>query len=381
MKVAYLSHICYSDVDISFIKHLKKDADIYYFLTLNNSTKAAAVNLGQDYLEPGIYPASDFPELSRFNHYIDIEKTYIISRAGKSVLHKIIDTIKLIVFFIKHEIDVIHFTYELRFYEWPLFIFRNKLLMSVHDPFPHSSVACNRFTNFYRKVSFKLSRNFILFNQSQKEDFINEYKLDSQRVYDSILSAYTYLLLYNTNSNQYGEYILYFGTIHSHKGLEYLFPAFIDFQKLHPNYKLIVAGKGDFYFDINSYQDNDDIIILNRFIPDEQLAELIYHSKFIICPYKDATQSGVIMSAFAFAKPVIATNVGGLPEMVIHDKYGLIVPPCNYVLLSEAMHHLASNPTLLNKYSSNINNDYIRGYKSWSHIAQQMIKYYKAIIY
>ena len=37
---------------------------------------------------------------------------------------------------------------------------------------------------------------------------------------------------------------------------------------------------------------------------------------FMVCPYTDATQSGVIMSAFAFNKPVIATDVGGLPEMV-----------------------------------------------------------------
>lgn len=380
MKVAYLSHICYSDVDISYIYHLRNVANVYLFLTLNNSTKAAAINLGVDHLAPGIYPASSFPELAKFSNLINLENTYIISRAGKSNLKKYHDTFELIRFFRNQHIDVLHFTYELRHYEWPLFLCRNKMIMSVHDPFPHSSVACNRFTNFYRKVSFKFSKNFILFNQSQKNEFINQYKLYHKRVYSSALSAYTYLQSYRPQNNLYGDYALYFGTIHSHKGLEYLLPAFLDFHRIHPHYKLIVAGKGNFYFDITNYLSEKSIVILNRFIPDEELSTLIYHSKFIVCPYKDATQSGVIMSAYAFAKPVIATDVGGLPEMVVHNKYGLIVPSCNEKVICDAMHICASQPDMIDKFSLNIQKDYVNGDKSWKYIAEKMITYYKDII-
>lgn len=48
-------------------------------------------------------------------------------------------------------------------------------------------------------------------------------------------------------------------------------------------------------------------------------------TQFMVCPYTDATQSGVIMSSFTFGTPVIATKVGGLPEMLGNGKYGMLV--------------------------------------------------------
>ena len=77
-----------------------------------------------------------------------------------------------------------------------------------------------------------------------------------------------------------------------------------------------MAGGGKFHFDVSEYEALDYIGIRNRFIPDDEMVALIKNCAFMVCPYTDATQSGVIMSAFAFNKPVIATDVGGLPEMV-----------------------------------------------------------------
>ena len=92
----------------------------------------------------------------------------------------------------------------------------------------------------------------------------------------------------------------------------------------------------------------------------------------MVCPYTDATQSGVIMSSFAFNKPVIATNVGGLPEMVKHEHYGIIIPEKDSNTLAENIIMLWKHPEKLKKYSDNIKQDYNTGFQSWKQIAEDL---------
>ena len=169
-----------------------------------------------------------------------------------------------------------------------------------------------------------------------------------------------------------GTYILFAGKISPYKGLDFLLPAMARVHACCPDCHLIVAGGGKYHFDIAKYQALDYIDIRNRFIPDEELVALIDHSAFLVCPYTDATQSGVIMSAYAFYKPVIATNVGGLPEMVEHHRYGLIVKEKDEQALADAIIQMWTHPTLVDGYSGQIAKDYCEGEKSWKTIAEEM---------
>lgn len=96
----------------------------------------------------------------------------------------------------------------------------------------------------------------------------------------------------------------------------------------------------------------------------------------MVCPYTDATQSGVIMSAFAFSKPVIATNVGGLPEMVRHQQYGMIIKEKDVDALADSIISLWNQPCLVNTYSENIKKDYDTGDLSWETIAKDICAYF-----
>ncbi len=127
------------------------------------------------------------------------------------------------------------------------------------------------------------------------------------------------------------NYLLFFGFIRDYKGLDLILKAFSDSRIKGRNLKLIVAG--EFYADPKPYLQmidelgiKDQVILKTDFIPDEKVANYFCAADLVVQPYKHATQSGVTQIAYHFEKPMIVTNVGGLPELVPDGKVGFVVP-------------------------------------------------------
>jgi glycosyltransferase involved in cell wall biosynthesis len=172
------------------------------------------------------------------------------------------------------------------------------------------------------------------------------------------------------------EYVLFFGRITSYKGFEYLFPSMKMVHEKFPDVVLVVAGSGEYYFDISDYKYLNYIDLRNKYIPVSELANLIYNSLFVICPYKDATQSGVVMSAFALSKPVLATNVGGLSEYIESGKSGILIEPNVVKSLVDAMSDLLGNRNRLQYMEEYIYENYSIGKFSWNKITDDIIDFY-----
>ena len=124
--------------------------------------------------------------------------------------------------------------------------------------------------------------------------------------------------------------ILFFGFIRRYKGLDLLFEA-MNYIK-DPDIKLLVAG--EFYEDDKPYREqvkklgiSNQLILKTDFIPDSEVKYYLCAADAVIQPYRHATQSGVTPLAYHFEKPMIVTNVGGLPSLVPHEKAGLVVAP------------------------------------------------------
>jgi glycosyltransferase involved in cell wall biosynthesis len=79
------------------------------------------------------------------------------------------------------------------------------------------------------------------------------------------------------------------------------------------------------------------VTILNKYVPDEEVAALMQAVDVVVLPYHTATQSATVQVAFGHGKPVITTDVGGLAEAVRHNGTGLIVPPGDPQQLAEAI--------------------------------------------
>ena len=129
--------------------------------------------------------------------------------------------------------------------------------------------------------------------------------------------------------------LLFFGFIRKYKGLDLLLNAMkiIKNSKFNiQNSKLLIAG--EFYEDRKAYDEQiekldlqENLILHTDFIPDSEVKYYLCAADVVVQPYKNATQSGVTPLAYHFEKPMIVTNVGGLPSLVPNNKVGLIAEP------------------------------------------------------
>jgi glycosyltransferase involved in cell wall biosynthesis len=129
-----------------------------------------------------------------------------------------------------------------------------------------------------------------------------------------------------------GKIVLFFGFVRQYKGLDLLLKAMADERIKKENIRLLVAG--EFYEDEKPYlqliKENNleqQVILKTSFIPDSEVKYYLCSGDCVIQPYKNATQSGVTPLAYHFEKPMIVTNVGGLPSLVPHEKVGLVCEP------------------------------------------------------
>ncbi len=126
--------------------------------------------------------------------------------------------------------------------------------------------------------------------------------------------------------------ILFFGFIRKYKGLDMLLDAMSLLKDRNVPVKLLIAG--EFYNDKKVYEQQierlnlQDILVLhNNFIADNEVKYYFSAADFVVQPYRNATQSGVTPLAYHFNKPLLVTNVGGLPAMVPDRKVGLVAEP------------------------------------------------------
>ena len=136
----------------------------------------------------------------------------------------------------------------------------------------------------------------------------------------------------NLGLSENDKIILFFGFIRNYKGLDMLLDAMKDSRIKENGIKLLIAG--EFYEDAKPYQEQiekldigEQLILRTDFIPDSEVKNYLCAADVVIQPYRSATQSGVTPLAYHFEKPMVVTNVGGLPSLVPDGKVGIVVEP------------------------------------------------------
>ena len=371
-------------MDLSLIKSLSKKVNLFYLIDLPPyAIQSTFLEIKNQHSVSAIFESKTYAEFEEYSSFLELSKTYIINR--QSIKAYSLSNLRLqsdlIKFISSINPDIIHSNNFLNF-NFLLFLLKNKnpIVLTDHDPFPHSGE--DSFKNsLIRKLNYRFINNYILLNSVQKSEYLETYKENEKNVYISSLGVYTYLRepsysFSKTKTNR----ILFFGRISQYKGLEYLIEAFRMAKKEIQDIKMTIAGAGDFHFNLNSDLDNSSLTIINRYVTKRELVTLISEAKFVVCPYTDATQSGVVMTSFALGTPVIATKVGGLIESVTDGVTGLLVPPKDAQALAKAISFLFKNDKLITQMTRNIEEIYLHGYRSWDSISDRLIPIYENIL-
>ncbi|AEV96486.1 glycosyl transferase family 1 [Niastella koreensis] len=351
MTVVYYMQVSFLDVSIELINVLKKHVQLHVLIELTPHGKNLTI------LEIEKFPQGKTlvtPEEILTKRCYENLKPYFTGVASVhfvmhnhrtgfsySTLQASFDTWKYIRQF---KPDILHFeTFGLRtvgllFY---LKAFKN-VCITIHDPVPHTGEDSWKVT-LPRTLWFSLpvKKKYLFYSQFARQQFEQHYKKEKHEKTVLQMSPYGYLKsMVKPEEEVQKKHILFFGRLSPYKGIDDLLNAMPAVFKEFPNEQLVIAGKAVHGFDIdeeiiNKYRDN--ITVLDKHVPNEELAVLIQEAKFIICPYKDATQSGVLMTAFGLNTPVIATSVGSFPEFIREDMNGLLVPPSDPQKLAEGI--------------------------------------------
>ena len=136
--------------------------------------------------------------------------------------------------------------------------------------------------------------------------------------------------------------LLFFGFVREYKGLKYLLDALPEVKKRIPDISLWVVG--DFGDDKDVYLEQiernrigDSIRLVEGYVPDQEVEKYFAAADLVVLPYVSATQSGIVQIAYGFDKPVVVTDVGGLPDVVRHKETGYVVPSGNAQEIAKAV--------------------------------------------
>jgi glycosyltransferase involved in cell wall biosynthesis len=118
-------------------------------------------------------------------------------------------------------------------------------------------------------------------------------------------------------------YFLFFGRIDKYKGIATLLKAYSKLEE--PKLPLVIAGKGNFTQEERALAESlAGILLLNRYIGDDEMVWLFEHAAAVVLPYIEASQSGIIPIAYKFSVPVIASDITGLVQFIEDKKSGFI---------------------------------------------------------
>jgi glycosyltransferase involved in cell wall biosynthesis len=135
--------------------------------------------------------------------------------------------------------------------------------------------------------------------------------------------------------------VLFFGYVRRYKGLHVLLDAMPHLLSHFPVRLLVV---GEFYDNEQAYREQirtlgleHAVTLHSDYVPNERVGAYFSAADVVVLPYLSATQSGIAQIAYNFDRPVIATDVGGLAEVVLDGRTGYIVPPGDPEALAEAI--------------------------------------------
>ena len=269
-----------------------------------------------------------------------------------------------------------------------------KIVFSIHNILPHEK---NKKNVFLDKVAnrfiFPFVDAFIVHNKRNKRQFVEIYGINERKVF--IVTHGVLDLVKKTDIPMEvarrhlhlpsrKKIVLFFGYIRPYKGVDVLIKAFVSVKKQVKNAFLLISGQilndtWDKYKKLikeNNLKE-DDIRVDLGFVPEEEVGYYFSAADVVVLPYKHLdTHGGVGALALSFKKPVLVTDVGGLPEFIKDTR--VLVKPSDIRDLSEKLTKVLKDEQLCLKLQSD--SERLSREITWDRIADETIKIYHSLM-
>jgi glycosyltransferase involved in cell wall biosynthesis len=212
--------------------------------------------------------------------------------------------------------------------------------------------ALNRRLLVTEKRLAHISDSVIAVSKSVKQQLMEVYGVNEEKVH----------VIHNgVESGQYSpsltreNVILYVGRQTAHKGLTFLLQGFAKFAQDHSEYKLVLVGERlEGGVDPSLVKLAERLGMSNRIkftgrLPDPQLRNILGRARCLVLPSLAESFGMTVLEAMASETPVIATNVGGIPELIDHGRNGLLVPPVNPNAIASSLDRIVTHAELRRK--------------------------------
>lgn len=395
MRIALYSHPAFIESSISLARELSRTAEVHLLLEVGpEAWQTAAFELERAPLAPGLHPAA--PILARYYpaavraYWQDLASfSLVVHSHGRAVhpgslrvSHEVVRHIQRLAPDILHidDLDVSpRLALGVRSGRWDE---RVPIVLSVHDPRPHSGEDLKR-KALARRLLFPRVSRFVLHSSALVDQFVERYGLDPAKVSVVPLGIYHLYEAWATPGVPAADRaVLFFGRLSAYKGLSVLYDALPTAAQRVPGLQVDVAGEVVPGFRLPSPPSLDNgggLRVWPHYMDNSRLAALVQQASVVVCPYIDATQSGVVLTSYALGRPVIASAVGGLPEYIRHGQTGLLVPPNDPAALAAAIERVLLEDGLLARLCSGV--AALRGGDlDWATIGESVTRIYEQVI-
>lgn len=256
-------------------------------------------------------------------------KTWLVDCPKRPGVTKDTFNLKLL-FSIIHRIKKEHFDYiyfeSLHLWNLPIMMLVGKKTVKyqvIHEVIPHEGDKQVKMVDLMNKSVCRFADYIVLRNKKYVPLMIKNYNIDESHV--------KYLELWRRypefTEPTYSKKVLFFGRINPYKGIDNL----LEIAKKCPNIHFEVMGRVDPQMEsiVDDIRKLQNVNVNDGYVTDEQMKDAFVSSDWVIVPYNSASQSGIIIDAYKYSRPVIAFEVGAIKEQVNDHISGFLIPEKN----------------------------------------------------
>lgn len=304
---------------------------------------------------------------------------------------KVISYVKSVIYILKrvkkHEPDIIHFQW-LKIPHFDYFVLKKikhgskktKIILTAHNILPHNTG--NKYEKIYGKI-YSFIDGIIVHGKNTKENLLQKFAIAEDKI-AVIPHGFLPREKKEEQKKVNDDFITFsiIGSLSKYKGVDLLVEAWCTSEQLleSKNCKLLIAGAGKMEC-LANIPVNKNIELINRFLSDEELDDIIERTDISILPYRVISQSGVLLTMLAENKPVIVSNVGDISQPFEFAKCGWILEDIEIDTIRILLESIVKDKSEYTK----IKNDTkmwadIETFYSWKDIGKKTRTFYTKVI-